>query len=296
MYNQPKSSIDTASPPAVITNPAGHDPAGHDPTWHEPRHDTAWSRVKDAFRRDWEQTKADMPGQHGHLLNQNIGDTLGQAFGSRPVLSLDQKTHPNTPGEAAKETAMARETMVKADATIASARANIFEATTGGEKLIVTTKTDLEAERKTAQETILRSTTKADEAIAKAKARMGDEAVRSSQKIRDVQDTLAAHEVMAVRRIADMKDALANEVGRENQRIVDATAKREQAIGVWHESEREARYGFAAHSQYASRGPWNDTLEKTLETEWAGLKTGRTWTDSKAGIRQGWDLAAKDQG
>lgn len=35
--------------------------------------------AKDALKRDWEQTKHDMPGMEGKDLDQDVDDTLRQA-------------------------------------------------------------------------------------------------------------------------------------------------------------------------------------------------------------------------
>lgn len=54
------------------------------PTWWSKEHDSAWDRVKEAFRRDWEQTKHDFGGDEPDI-DQNVDDTVGQAAGSRPI-------------------------------------------------------------------------------------------------------------------------------------------------------------------------------------------------------------------
>lgn len=55
-----------------------------DPAWWTDKHTSAWERSKDALRRDWEQTKADVK-QGGHELNQNAADTVKQSAGSEPI-------------------------------------------------------------------------------------------------------------------------------------------------------------------------------------------------------------------
>ena len=37
--------------------------------------------VKDALKRDWEQTKHDLPGMEGKDLDQDVDDTVKQATG-----------------------------------------------------------------------------------------------------------------------------------------------------------------------------------------------------------------------
>ena len=54
------------------------------PNWWSKEYDSAWDRVKAAFRRDWEQTKHDFGGDAPDL-DQDVDDTIGQAVGSRPI-------------------------------------------------------------------------------------------------------------------------------------------------------------------------------------------------------------------
>ncbi len=54
------------------------------PSWWKHDYDSAWDRVKEAFRRDWTQTKHDMKRDEPDL-NQDVGDTVRQATGSRPI-------------------------------------------------------------------------------------------------------------------------------------------------------------------------------------------------------------------
>jgi hypothetical protein len=61
--------------------------------WSDPRV-SGWDRVKEAFHRDWEQTKADFSTTSGLQLNQNAGDTLKQAAGAGPIPAMTEKTRP----------------------------------------------------------------------------------------------------------------------------------------------------------------------------------------------------------
>ena len=40
-------------------------------------------QAKDALKNDWEQTKADMPGDAGQDKDQDVDDTLRQAAGKQ---------------------------------------------------------------------------------------------------------------------------------------------------------------------------------------------------------------------
>lgn len=54
------------------------------PAWWTKNHDSAWDHVRDAMRRDWEQTKYDF-GLGGHHLDQDVGETVAQAAGKQPI-------------------------------------------------------------------------------------------------------------------------------------------------------------------------------------------------------------------
>ena len=61
------------------------------PRWWNRQHDSAWNRVKGAFRRDWRQTQHDFGGSEPDL-NQNVDDTVGQAMGTRPLPADNEST------------------------------------------------------------------------------------------------------------------------------------------------------------------------------------------------------------
>ena len=71
-----------------------------------------WERVKDAFRRDWVQTKADLTGEGARSLNQNAGDTVVQALGTAAMPAADAKTRAPSSRESAKAAAEAFEHMM----------------------------------------------------------------------------------------------------------------------------------------------------------------------------------------
>ena len=54
------------------------------PNWWNQEYDSGWDRVKEAFRRDWDQTKHDFGG-HEPDLKQDVNDTVGQAVGRKPI-------------------------------------------------------------------------------------------------------------------------------------------------------------------------------------------------------------------
>ena len=61
------------------------------PSWYTDEDDTAWAKVKAAFRRDWKQTKHDFGGNEPNL-NQQVGDTIAQATGSAVIPPGNVKT------------------------------------------------------------------------------------------------------------------------------------------------------------------------------------------------------------
>ena len=68
------------------------------PSWYTDEDDTAWGKVKAAFQRDWIQTKHDFGGNEPNL-NQQVGDTISQAAGSKPVPPANSKTPHSADGK-----------------------------------------------------------------------------------------------------------------------------------------------------------------------------------------------------
>ena len=56
----------------------------NNPDWWNHDYDSAWDRVKEALKRDWDQTKRQFGGDEPDT-NQKIGNTLRQAEGSEPI-------------------------------------------------------------------------------------------------------------------------------------------------------------------------------------------------------------------
>jgi hypothetical protein len=61
------------------------------PAWWDRQCESTWERIKEALRRDWEQTKAHL-SDGGTELNQDLGDTIEQAIGTKPLPPPDQPT------------------------------------------------------------------------------------------------------------------------------------------------------------------------------------------------------------
>jgi hypothetical protein len=85
------------------------------PSWGRSKHTGAWDRVKEAFARDWDQTKHDFSNKHGHELEQNLGDTVKQATGRAYA------PPPNVPNVRPTELSKERKQAAKAAAKAAKA-------------------------------------------------------------------------------------------------------------------------------------------------------------------------------
>jgi hypothetical protein len=72
--------------------------AWHPSWWKEDVHGTDWSRIREAVRRDWEQTKKDL---HigGHELNQGLTDTVKQMEGKEAIPKGDRANPPKVLGD-----------------------------------------------------------------------------------------------------------------------------------------------------------------------------------------------------
>jgi hypothetical protein len=68
------------------------------PPWWTRDHASAWERVREAVRRDWEQTKHDLALEGGHELNQGVSDTVKQALGKENIPTDDRPNPPKVIG------------------------------------------------------------------------------------------------------------------------------------------------------------------------------------------------------
>jgi hypothetical protein len=65
--------------------------------WKDETHASGWDRVREAMKRDWEQTKKDLH-VGGHELNQNAKDTVKQMAGKEALPASDQANRPRVIG------------------------------------------------------------------------------------------------------------------------------------------------------------------------------------------------------
>ena len=112
-------------------------------------------------------------------------------------------------------------------------------------------------------------------------------------KVQEVRQDQAEAERRAQEKIAKVQRDAAEELRKDQEKIGEANAKLDEAMARWRNAEQEARYGFAARSQYATHGEWNDQLESRLRSEWDSLGYGRSWSESREGVRRGWDYAGR---
>jgi hypothetical protein len=68
------------------------------PKWWKEEYTSAWERVREALRRDWQQTVHDLHLRKGHELNQKVGDTLKQAEGKVPIPDINRTNPPRVIG------------------------------------------------------------------------------------------------------------------------------------------------------------------------------------------------------
>jgi hypothetical protein len=62
------------------------------PKWWNQENESAWGKVKEAFKRDWDQTKHDFGGKEFDT-DQDVDDTVKQAAGKQPIPSRGEPTY-----------------------------------------------------------------------------------------------------------------------------------------------------------------------------------------------------------
>ena len=71
--------------------------ANWQPKWWTEGNASAWGKVKESLKRDWEQTKKDLH-LGGRELDQNVTDTLKQAGGQEAIPGANTPNTAGTPG------------------------------------------------------------------------------------------------------------------------------------------------------------------------------------------------------
>jgi hypothetical protein len=72
--------------------------AWHPNWWKEDVHGSKWSQIREAIKRDWEQTKNDLH-VGGHEMNQSVTDTVKQVTGKEQLPRFDEPNPPKVIGD-----------------------------------------------------------------------------------------------------------------------------------------------------------------------------------------------------
>ncbi|MDO9017846.1 MAG: hypothetical protein Q8S73_03550 [Deltaproteobacteria bacterium] len=163
------------------------------PQWWNDNHTSTWDRVKEALRRDWEQTKNDFSSESGADLNQDVGDTVKQATGAEPLPPPMVKTHPDDPMDAAKLI----EKQIKEQGKV--------------QKTIAEVKTEVAVEQVRAQGKIASESQNAQEKIASEQRKLVEMRQKAGEKIAEVQQK-AGEKIAEVQQEAGEKIADWNRV------------------------------------------------------------------------------------
>ena len=227
------------------------------PAWWNDKHTSSWERVKEAFQRDWEQTKSDFTTVGSKDLKQSASDTLKQSFGTEPIPPPGFRTHPLDAVDIAAERQKEVVGQAVAAQTIERAQADIE---TTNEKL---------------------------------RHKVGE--VRHSAEVSAAKLDARAANVRrkAVDAVDDAEQSALDDVAKSRGQIREAVATRFAVAEDWAAIEREARFGYGARMQYAGTRHWDGELESHLRRDFAGMSDGRTWEQSRVEVRRGWDYASK---
>jgi hypothetical protein len=247
----------TKTQPITLPTRAAAATGAAGPPWWNDQHTSSWERVKEAFQRDWEQTKSDFTAAGSKDLKQSASDTLKQSFGTEPIPPPGFRTHPLDAVDIAAERQKEVVGQAVAARTIERAQADIVATN--------------EALRQKVGE--VRHT--AEASAAKLDAR----AANVRQKAVDAVD--------------HAQQSALGDVARSRGQIRDAVATRFAVSEDWAAIEREARFGYGARMQYAGTRQWDGELESRLRIDFGAMSDGRTWEQSRVEVRRGWDYASK---
>lgn len=272
------------------------------PAWWNDQHASAWDRVKDALLRDWEQTKADLTGQKsGRDLNQDAGDTVKQAIGKQDIPAPSKQNIPEQPKQASARIETLDKTIDKADDRIAGAKEDIAKAENKRQEEIRDARAALQQVKEEAQQDLEKARKKADRDIAEARAELADKPEKAREKIAHAEEhvreereraneKIARAEAKYAGKLGDAYDDAIDDVSKEKEKIDDAERLRRRAERDRAEVEAAMRYGYSVRSRYPNAS-WDSKVEDELRTEWTSFGA-RSWDESKADIRRGWDRGA----
>ena len=239
------------------------------PTWWTRRHASRWNRVKDALRRDWEQTKADLGPMATGNLDQRIGDTVRQAIGSEPLPTPSQKTRHVRPADLAREAAKESRARDDADARITSTQIALAadSARADGE---------IAAEQLAARGRIQHEQAKLEDIVDDARREVDESEQRALGRSAKRHEKIAEIQAESDEKILAMQ----REAG---DRIVRAPA--------WARIEPAVRFGYGARLHYSGLSTWDHAIEARLREEWAQLTCGSPWEEARVHVRRGWESA-----
>jgi hypothetical protein len=253
------------------------------PQWWTDQHTSTWDRVKEALRRDWEQTRADFSADDAVDLNQNAADTVKQAVGAQPVPPPMVKTRPDDPQDAAKAVEKQIKEQGKAQEKLVEARTDVAVEQVRAQGKVA-------AEQQAAQEKLAGEQRKLGEISAEAR-----EAQLKSQ--RDAQEKIAKQQQKIAEVRADAGQKIAEVQQKAGEKIADVQQKAAEKVGgalPWNQVEPAVRYGYVARLQYPEVVGWDDSLDTRLRGEWTQMRGEGTWDDVRSHVRRGWDAATRN--
>lgn len=154
------------------------------PAWWSDEHTSSWDRVKEALRRDWEQTKADLSSA-GRDLNQNLVDTVKQAAGSQPLPAPTMKTRPDTPEQVAARIEDNIKARGKARERLAEAQTKAEVERVRAEGKVAQAEYDAQTKIADEQKKIAEARSDADEKIADARIEAQEKINKAQEKVSD---------------------------------------------------------------------------------------------------------------
>lgn len=252
------------------------------PPWWNDTHASRWDRVKEAIRRDWEQTKADFSKTGGAELNQNIGDTLKQAVGAAPLPPPSMKTHPDDPRDTAKRVEKEIKERGKVQEKVATAQTDVAVERVRAQGAVASEQQNAQVKVVEEQRKLVEIAADAREAAAKTQRETQEKLAKQQERIADVRAD-------ASEKIAQVQQKSGEKIAEVQQRFGEKVAEAED----WNRIEAAVRYGYGARLQYADVPEWNDALEERLRLEWGQLRGAGAWDEMRVHVRRGWDSAMR---
>ena len=247
-------------------------PRSASPSWWTSTHASRWERVRDALRRDWEQTKSDFAATNGGDLQQGLADTVRQAVGDAPIPALSEATRHDQPKEVAKRV----EDELKARG---KARERADEA-----------KVDIAVDAVRAQAEIGEEQRESRERIIKAQAKLADIVADARQEVVDSAEKAERKSLKQREKIAEVRADEAEKIAHIQRKMGDEIAR----APVWERIEPAVRFGYGARWHYADVPAWSPDIELRLRQDWSQLTAGSPWDEVMPHVRHGWDSASLD--